>query len=372
MTKLFGLFYSRLDSTFCLNRDLSLSFMVVNVFCTVFVVAIHNNSLSYIGSSGGYNLNYYIQQFFVNGVFRSAVPVFAFLSGFFVLFKLVKLSYFLFLKDKLKTLVLPYVLVSFILLISVQSIKCVATKGCGFVGVEQFFYELLIHPVAIQFWFLRDLILISIISPIVVFARGGIFCLIGLLLGVLWLFDLQVFPIVGGWYLINIEVIFFFWAGVGFARYFCAVNFCHVSNRFVFVLLVVWFLLIFVRIFLDHDLDVWYVKSYTFASLFVYKLYIAIGVFCLFCVAYKFRMSKSILKLSGLTFFVYVFHTVPVSYISHVVAVVTPKEYGFYINFPLILFLVFCVAYFVCNKTPGFFSLITGGRNLDKILNRIS
>lgn len=372
MTKLFGLFYSRLDTAYCLNRDLSLSFMVVNVFCTVFVVAIHNNSFSYISSSGGYDLNYYVQQFFVNGVFRSAVPVFAFLSGFFVLFKLVQSSYFLFLKDKLKTLVLPYVLVSFMLLISVQSIKCFATKECGFVGVDQFFHDLLIHPVAIQFWFLRDLIIISIISPVVVFARGGVFCLIGLLLGVLWLFDLQVLPIVGGWYLINMEVIFFFWAGVGFARYFCGVSLFNVSNWFVFVLLITWAFLILVRIFTDPDLDVWYVKNYSLTSLFVYKLYIALGVFCLFCVAYKIRMSKFILKLSGLTFFVYVFHTVPVSYVSHVVAVVFPKEYGFYINFPLILFLVFCAAYFVCNKMPHFFSLITGGRNVDKVLNRIS
>ncbi|MFZ2267530.1 MAG: acyltransferase [Azonexus sp.] len=355
-----------------ISKDGSAALMVLNLICTIMIVAIHNNSMSYIDIRDGYDINFMIQQFIVNGISRSAVPIFALLSGFFVFIKIVKIGYFLLIKQKIVTLAFPYILTSAILYFSVALLKSALFGDFELFNWKEVLYGVFAHPVAIQYWFLRDLIIIVAISPLVVFCNGFIFAFLGVVLGVFWLLNIQPFPIVAGWYVINIEVLFFFWVGVFVGKFLG--GYVYLQRGFLLIILSVsvWIILIIIRIYLDPNLDVWYVDHYTTLSVLIYKLHIFVGVFCLFAISYALRGSYFLIGLSGLTFFVYAFHTVPVSYISHLVKMFVPFHLVFYVNFPLIVIIVFSAAYAVSVYFPRFYSIMTGGRNQNKVRVRIS
>jgi hypothetical protein len=179
-----------------------------------------------------------------------------------------------------------------------------------------------------------------------------------------------VFPIVGGWYLVNIETIFFFCLGGMLSRYSLFDSIVESGFRFKLLIFFIWFALIFLRIYIDPDLNVWYVRNYTIESVLLYKIAILIGLVFLIQVSSLFAKNKTLIYLSSLTFFAYLFHDIPLSHFKIITERVVTEQFSFYVNFPIALVLVFSIAYFVSKHLPFLYAFLTGGRDTNKALSR--
>ena len=102
-----------------ISKEVSSSFMIAQLISTILIVAIHYGTKGSIDTSLGYNLNYIIQEIFLNGFARSAVPIFALLSGYFLIKRVATFNkYRLILINKIHTLLVPYLIASTIIVTS--------------------------------------------------------------------------------------------------------------------------------------------------------------------------------------------------------------------------------------------------------------
>lgn len=356
-----------------ISKRLSETFLLANLIAMLLVILIHYNSKWAIDISTGYSLNYLVQEFLANGIARSAVPIFAFLSGYFIVDKLEKNSYQELLLNKYNTLFKPYIIGAFLIYSPFLFYYLLfKPEHLTTMGLYAYMYNLFLHPASGQFWFLRDLMLLVVISPLLfkskkVFAYPFIFVLF-----FLWLFDIQPFPKVADWYMLNIETLFFFYCG-GILR---QMNFNIESvifrkKKIIFLLTFIWFGLIILRIYIDPVLDVWYVKNYTLESVVIYKIGILLGVLNLLQLSGILKKYQNLYYLSGLTFFVYLFHNSPLHRITHLTKNLLNPEYNFYIYFPIIVITMFLFAHIMSVYFPKSYTLVSGNRSPKKALQRI-
>ena len=348
--------------------------MIANLFATILVIAIHYNSKSHIDVSNGYSWNYLTQEFLTNGIGRVSVPFFALISGFFLAEYVSSLdNYINTLQKKVKTLLIPYVLGSLLVFITSSILKHVLWSD-GLPNLEPYMLlrTILARPVSVQFWFLRDLIILTIISPVILNSHQILNLLMGCILTVLWITDIQPFPIITDWYLINIETLFYFWLGGQLYRFKSSL-YDLIESRLVLRIIIfwTWIVLVCIRIAIDPDVDVWYVRNYTALSLLLYKLSIIVGIISLIQISELFKQNKALIYLSGLTTFVYLFHLVPLSYFRIAVSRFVSNDFVFYFSFPIATLLAFLLACGVSNYWGSVYAVLTGGRDPRKALERM-
>ena len=356
-----------------LTKKVSATLMAANLFATILVISTHYTSKGWMDVAAGYGWNRVIQEFVSNGMARVAVPFFAMLSGMFLCGKLHGPDgYVAVLKNKARTLLAPYILVSILVLAAVTLLHAVPDPRAHHMSGWQFWvYNAMVHPVAYQFWFLRDLIVLAIISPVILSKKPRFSSLLALALGGCWLLDLQLLPTVGGWYVVNIETLFFFCVGGLIARntsLLAAVVDAPPWTKW--VTLAIWLLLIGARISMDPHLSVWYVRNYTLGSLLIYKLSIGVGVVSLIQISVPCAKHETIIYLSGLTFFAYLFHLAPLSFFQKLTAGLASAPYRFYWDFPIAVMAVFVAAHLASKYLPTPYAWVTGGRNPAKALQR--
>ncbi|MDC0612467.1 acyltransferase, partial [Vibrio sp.] len=319
--------------------------------------------------------NYLFQEFFSNGISRVAVPFFALTSGFFLAKQLQSdRTYKTIYSGKIKTLILPYIIGSTAIFFLSETVKWIdPARSNSTISPEHLFHVIVMHPKSIQFWFLRDLIILTLASPILftkerVLAYGAT-----AIMGVSWWLDYQPLPVVSGWYLVNIETLFYFMLGrIAYDnkdKFFALVNIKGLYKSFI---LFVWLILTAVRVYIDPKINVWYDDDYTLQSILIYKTAIAVGVISLMQLSVYLANNKTIIYLSGLTFFAYLFHFVPLVYMRDITYAYFDKAYAFYINFPLCLLVVFGLAHVCAKYSPLIFARLTGGRDPRKSLQRVS
>ena len=341
----------------------------------IFVISVHYNSKGSLDTSGSYGWNYIIQEFWINGIARVAVPFFALISGFFLVDKLSSPEgYISILKNKTKTLLVPYVVASATIFIVVMILNVIfKPENSQAVSIYSLFYNILAHPISPQFWFLRDMIFLVILSPILLGLKKPLNYFFIIILGTLWFLDIQLFPIVGGWYLVNIETIFFFCVGGMISRQTSLLlSVVDASLVIKLVTFFIWLILIGLRIYIDPDLNIWYVKDYSIESLLLYKLALVVGTISLIQLSAFYAKNRSIIYISGLTFFAYLFHFIPLSYFRSITEKIIMKPFSFYLDFPIAVILVFLAAHLVSKYFPNVYAFVTGGRNPNKALKRIS
>lgn len=150
------------------------------------VIFIHNitTSVSFSGSSSGVDLNGTYAEFIIylisDGIADIAVPLFFLFSGFFFFNHFNKLTYPKKLSSRVKTLLIPYlfwntaVLLLLFTVHSIPELKALAA-GKGTPVTEYGPYDLFVAytgfsdnglPIAYQFWFIRDLMLACLFSPV--------------------------------------------------------------------------------------------------------------------------------------------------------------------------------------------------------------
>lgn len=167
-----------------MNQYLSDKIKILSFFSIILVLYIHSGFHDYSHEILGMPFNHYLQNFISEMIGRCAVPLFFTISGYLFFMKVEKgiNSIFTKMKKRVRTLLIPYVVAAlffplfFLLIQIIPGTDKFINGGVDFSGksiweiiVSVFFDNGGGSPMAFQLWFLRDLIMIVAISPIIYF-----------------------------------------------------------------------------------------------------------------------------------------------------------------------------------------------------------
>lgn len=337
------------------------------------VVYIH----SYGGSYASDNINHavnsqswffmykYVTDLISQCLSRVAVPLFFLMSGFFLFLKLNLsfLSYKRCLHSRLSTLFIPYLFWnSFVLLLYwfFQSFTSYdhlfsadkIVRNYSFFNYADAFLGFNGYPIAYQFWFIRDLIVLVTMSPIILLVINSVYSsLLMFLIFVMWLS--------GGYFVVpSTESLFFFTVGG-----YCAVK---LKTLFVFDDYVLSLGIVCAFLLLTYPL----VNTET--QYYFVKIFIIVGT-CFILGVTRFLMYASRLKdfliyLSSSSFFVFATHEPLLTLVKKLSASILPKPISafyfliMYLLVPLIVVLSLSVLYFALRRICPKLLVVISGR----------
>lgn len=362
-----------------ISKNVSSQIQALNALCTLMVVALHSYSRQgyVIGSTP-----YLIQELFIGGVCNIAVPTFFITSGL-LFFKDIENpfnKYYQKLQSRFKTIIIPYLSYSLLALCSTIFLQSITRSNTFLNGdtsddfvfsIHSFFVAWILDPQvgkAGHLWFLRDLIVLFLLSPLIFwFIHKFRFIPIGFLL-LLWLFELQMLPIiVSRNYLLSIESLCFFALGSYLAiSNFKLAEFLEKIEKIKYPIICFWLVDVCVRILNDPDLDIWYKRSYdSITTLLLYKLGILLGILSTVLISKALVRNRLIIWLSSFSFAIYLFHYPLAVYVKRGVMLLNldplPTFFCRYLlTVGLTVILVFALRYTI----PNLYGFLTGNRGL--------
>ena len=160
-----------------MNIYLSNKITALNIFLIILVVYIHSYNLKNTEQFGINKTIIFIENLFSNGLCRTAVPIFFIISGYLFYNKTILnfwSDYFIKLKKRFYSIFLPYV---FWNLISIAFVLIVLFTGKFDSFISKAYFEknmlleifnlIFLTPVSYQLWFIRDLMILVIFSPLI-------------------------------------------------------------------------------------------------------------------------------------------------------------------------------------------------------------
>lgn len=301
---------------------------------------------------------------------RIAVPLFFFISGFLFFYRTDFSSgaYAMKLKKRVRTLLVPYLfwnIVVFCLVFLTQFFLTSMTSGrnkliseYGWVDWLNLFWDYKSGmPVCYQFWFIRDLMVVILCSPLVYgLVKYGKAAGVAVL-GILWGFDIWI-RMPG----ISIEAFFFFTLGAWYSINKC--SFVTVFGRLRLFVTVLYLVLVVASTFVWHQkMTEWYHCLHQLgilAGLVTVVSWVSFGIG-------KKRLHGSPF-LAGSSFFVYAYHGMPLAFaVKYWVKLFQPgSEVTMLGGYFLITAFIVCLGvgiYALLKKWfPAFTGIITGGR----------
>jgi len=298
--------------------------------------------------------NFYIQSFISQGITRCAVPLFFLISSY--LFFLKTEPFLNKLRKRVKTLLIPYLLWSFWGILFYFVLQLIPYSKPFFVNhiiKDYSFTELLatwlLHPIPYQLWFIRDLMLLVLLSPLLRYMIRIPYISFILFFAV-WLSDFDLI-VVG-----NESLLFFFTGG------FLSVQKVKLSNPFFtknsLLLAAIW--LIFIA--LTHIVE----------NVCWDRIGICFGIFSVWFL-YD-RLSEKVdlrkMKYSGLlsySFFVYVFHEPLLTIFKKGLYYLLGYSGGaalfiYFFSSITVIAISIIIGVFLKRNFNPFYKLITGGR----------
>jgi len=185
----------------------------------------------------------------------------------------------------------------------------------------------------------------------------------GCVLLALWAAEIQGLPEIGRAYLLNNETMLFFWVGgLLAARPELLEKTLDISTPIAVVVVAIWVGLVLVRVWIDPEFDLAFVRKFTPLSLGLQKAAILTGVLALVLVCRSIDFD-TLMRLQRHAFFVYLFHTVPIIYIVRAATSrLVPADLEFYVSFLCATAIVFVVGQTTQRYFPQIYSVVTGGR----------
>ncbi len=352
-------------------RDLSIeakqSFMVVNLLATALVVGIHYKSdVPDNPNIAMATWNQLGQEFWFGGIARVAVPIFAFVAGLFY-FRSDDGSFATYrrkLGERGRSVGIPFFTVASVAMVCWLLVRSGEGKPIE-LSVPKFLEMWFLSPPAEQLWFLRDLIVMVVVAPVIRwFCQRRMPSV--LFLGVVasaWAIDWQVFPMVAGWRLLQMETLLFFSLGcIAVSRYHWVERVGCSSTTMLVLGWLLWCGLVGTRVMLRPDFDIWYAADHGRADLMFHQCSILVGVPTLFATAWRLRRPW-LLNLSGGSFFVYLVHEFPVRAIAHRISDrLIDHEFSCWVLTPIVLVGGYTTAVMLSRFAPRGFAILTGGR----------
>lgn len=355
-----------------MDKYLSVKLRVISFFLIVLVIFLHSYNLPLEKHTGntilreGYSS--YVQYFCTQGITRVAVPLFFAISGYLFFLNITgKPDEFLIkMKKRIKTIAVPYLLWSLIGLLFNYilqqfpfSRRFFTHKLFADYSAGELLHTVLIDPVPYQLWFLRDLIVLVVLSPV-------LFLLVRYLKSFLLLFLLIIWGTRLDLIIFSNEALLFFTFGAFLAIQHVEIGYGKLvkSSGLLFAL---WIVLIICKMLLISIM----MKQPVILNL-LHKASVLVGVAAVWGIYDKLFGNKEIsgtrfYYISGFSFFLYAFHEPMLMMVKKACFVITGKGEAatllIYFLVPLIIIASgTTMAWVLKNKVPGLYRVATGGR----------
>lgn len=221
-----------------MNKYLSDKIKVISLICIVAVVICHSYMLP-PNKEKFYAFDLF-QNIITSSAFRFCLPLFFIISGYLFFFK--PFNYPVQIRKRLRTILGPYLLWSLFgasLIYTSLLLPGISEKfnQSWHFTIEDFVRHITIDPIQYQFWFLRDLMILALLSPIIYFLgkKTPNFVILVLALSWVYLGDSYI-------YFVRIDSILFFSSGAFIALNHSKTNLflLKFSKSVVFSILTVW------------------------------------------------------------------------------------------------------------------------------------
>lgn len=353
-----------------LSQDESKSITLLKGLSILLVIFIHADFRKYLPSSINTESFDLWMQITTRILVQNAVPIFFFLSGF--LFFLKKDTFKNKLKSRFRTLFIPYIfwtLWGFFIPFFLQVILGLEHYFTGtklkyiadFTVIDyiRMFWDIRDGaPILSTLWFLRDLIVMVLLTPLISYLIKLFKQWLILFIGIIYLF----YPFYSSG--ISSTGLFFFISGAYFSIVPSYNIFQRINNSLPFLKLVIIWLLSFIIVILCYIYNIQYNLAMNYFiipnSIMLYTiLYRAIKIYNL----------KWLYKIAVASFFIYVFHEPFMGYMIGGFFKVIEIDSNFILYFLPFFFVLFTIlfsyiAYSILNKIcPQFLRIITGSRS---------
>lgn len=352
-----------------MDKTLSNKLKFLSFFLMILVVFIHSENLLVKFSTGNImaqklSMNSFIQNFFSNGICRIAVPLFFIISGylFFLKIEYSFSGFFRKYKSRFYSLFVPYIIWSsygialYFILQLFPFTKIYFTHYINQYSLSDFVKTLFIYPLTHQLWFIQDLMIIVLISPIIY-----------LLIKYLNLFSLLVFFLL--WYndlIMFNQCIFFFSLGAFFSitkRTIDSKRF----EKFSIVTFFLWIVILIIKTILlvNNIID-------EFWDSMILKTSLILGVFSIWFLYDLFFKNTdfSLMRMGSLfsfSFIIYVFHepllTIIKKALFHFMGFSELSSLLIYFLAPILSIIIsILVGINLLKRTPKLYKILTGNR----------
>lgn len=355
-----------------MTQELSLKIKTISFFLILLVIYSHSNNVVIKLSTGNIqacaNYSSYIQLFLCDGLARITSPLFFAISGFlfFLNFNGKIDEYTVKVKSRTKSLLIPYLFWSVSGILILYILQLIPHTSLFFTkelirnfSVQDFFNALLINPIPYQLWFVKDLIVLILIAPLVYSAIKFLKIYFVLLLVPFWLFEFD-------FVLFDCRSILFFVFGSYLAlsrKNILKINLKDKTLIFCFL----WLFFVTLKTTIDH-----YHIPYEYLSIAFRKISILFGILSVWSAFDYFAEKKSIkslelYRLSSFSFFLFASHEPVLTIFKKGLLFLLGKgefiSLAVFIVAPLLtIFTCLAVGYFFRRMTPEFYRIITGGR----------
>lgn len=305
------------------------------------------------------------EYFFSNGMFAFAVPIFFIFSGFllFIKYENTVSGYFNKIQKRIFPLLVPYVIwavisgAAVVILSNFKNFKDISFIKGNLYSLDKL-YMYLINPPAFQLWFLRQVMLLTVLAPLLYVLIKYTKAFILIPFGALWLFNFD--------FIINSQALFYFSIGAAFAILGKWRDFARKDNRIpAAIFAVLWIGASFANMYLAA------LTKNTVAINIVHKITEVVGICGMWLVfdhIVKYIASKKgMLLASAHLFFVFVLHE-PLLHISYQMALIPDNtgmsHFVLYICLPISIIAVCMIVSMVLRKIARpVHKILTGGRS---------
>lgn len=346
-----------------LEKRFSQKLYNINLTLILLVVFIHaQNVVNRINGFQPEAWNSGIQNFISSGICAIAVPLFFIISGFlFFRDKMAWDDFLIQIRKRFKTVLLPYLIVSFLAILFFFILQSLPFSDKYFnnrlsLGLNSLFKIWLLSPLAYQLWFLRNLIVLVILSPVIywMIKKASVYAII--FLGICWF-------LVNDLFLHNIIIcVFFFSAGAYIKIYHLHFVNNYKSTLNPWIVAFLWCLTIILSLLFP-------VQGLTYSLINISIITGIVAIWNLFETEsiMKFYDRKIFRLLISVSFFVYLFHepllTIVIKLMFSIFKVSDATSIATYFIAPLIVVSIcLMVAIFLKKHLPAAYHFVTGNR----------
>ena len=355
-----------------MNKYLSVKLKVISFMLMILVVLIHSQNIGTTPMAGNiviaHGYSFYFQSIISNGICLIAVPLFFSISGylFFLRFEGSFTEFNTKITKRVRSLVVPYLFWSIGVLLFIFSLQLLPVSKYLFeskfikdYSITELLIKIFILPIPLQLWFVRDLIVLTFISPFIYWLIKGLKLISIVIFFITWVIDFD-FVILS-----NTSLLFFFiGAYLSINKKTILLN--DFSKRY-WIYIGFWFVLIFIKVTLLYL----YFQNQIILNL-LNDVCIITGIIAIWSL-YDFLFKNKDLSISkyygifSFSFFIYAFHIPALPFLIKMIFYLLGKNEFVsllnYITAPIIIiFFSIISGNYLKHNTPAFYRIITGGR----------
>lgn len=358
-----------------MNQYLSEKLRIISLISIIMVVFLHSYNINTSFSSGSitfnYGYNFFVQNFFSQGIATIAVPIFFCISGylFFLKFNGGVDEFILKYQKRAKSIVLPYLFWSiwslfffFILQLLPQSKNFFTNELVINYSLVKFLDSVFINPFAYQLWFLRDLIVLVLFSPVIFYLIKYFRIIPIVLFFIIYLGLLKV-----DFVIFTTASIFYFSIGAYFAIVKNNSLLKIRNHKYNWIFFVFWVCIVFLKtILFRYNVEPPVLLSW------LYKINQLIGMIAVWSLydiimTNRTKPNRIMYSLSSFSFFIYAFHEPTQTLVKKAIFYIADQsEMIAMINYflaPITTIMIsIVVGKFIKQIAPKVYGFITGGR----------